>query len=319
MPGVTAGSSLLTGLARLARVLPAAADLPLATGAARVANLVRPGRRRAARANAAILYPHLDAGELDLIAERSTIAYLRFLIEYLRSVSLSTAELWERVRFRLDPAVERAIGEGRGIIACAAHLGNWEFGAVALGKLGLDVAVVAGPQYATAWRSQVRLAKRRNGIEIVHPAESPRRLLRRLERGGAICLLVDGDGFTRGREAGLCGHRVRLPAGPARLARAAGAILTGALCTSIAPFRFEVELTALGGTGEGPVRDLPTLHAAVAGWLESRLLDRPGEWCIFRPFFEPAFETAPTVQGAPLPRRQPLTPTAGLRSAPTIR
>jgi KDO2-lipid IV(A) lauroyltransferase len=316
MPGVTPGSALLTGLARVARVVPAGADLPLASGAARLANLLRPGRLAAARANAAVLYPQLDTRELDRHAESSTISYLRFLIEYVRSLGYSAAELGERASFRIDSGVRRAIEERRGVIVCAAHVGNWEFGAVALGKLGLDVAVVAGPQYAAAWRSRVRQAKRANGIHTVHPEESPRRLLRHLERGGAICLLVDGDGFARGRETRLFGRRVRLPEGPARLAATAGAVLAGALCTPVAPFRFQVELSALGGTGEGPVKDTGALHAAIATWLEDLLRERPGQWCIFRRFFE---ETVEESVAEASPTRAPVTRAAELGSAPVSR
>jgi KDO2-lipid IV(A) lauroyltransferase len=315
MPGVTAGSYLLTGLAWAARVLPPKADLPIAWAAARLTYLLRPARHRAARSNAAALFPHLGAEELDRLALQSSVSYARFLIEYVRSLGLDTHQLWERVEFRLDAAVEKSIAAGRGIIICAAHVGNWEVGAIALRKLGLEVVVVAGPQYAVSWQRGVHAAKNRNGIRIVDPSQSPRPLLRHLERGGAICLLADGDGYARGRPALIRDRPVRLPEGPSRLAARSGAVLAGALCQPVGPFRFEVELTALAGTGVAPVEDEALLHHGVATWMEGLLVEHPGNWCIFRPFFDPPEQAPGPAWERQAARRDTLPQPAELGSA----
>src|SRR5262249_4501680 len=168
---------------------------------------------------------------------------------------------------------------------CTAHVGNWEMGARALVRLGRPIQVIAEPQYAPHWRNAVLGSKRSSGIQILSPNTSPRPLIRSLQEGAVIGLLVDGAGYMHGRQSILAGHATTLPSGPARLAALSGAVLAGGTCFRTAPDRFVSELHALGGTEHGPVRDVDALHAAVAQWLEDLLLAHPGEWCIFRPFF----------------------------------
>jgi KDO2-lipid IV(A) lauroyltransferase len=278
-------SRSLALVSRLAAALPASWDDPLAAVAAAVSVLAVPRRRAHAAANAAALFPGADARSLARRAERS---YARFLLEYLRDVGRSTGDDAARNPWTIGPGIEEALAQGRGLVMCTAHVGNWEMGARALARLGRPITIVAEPQYAPSWRSAVHEAKRRGGMAVVAPDVPARALVRSLEQGGVIGLLVDGAGYAHGRVTRLAGHRVALPTGPARLAALSGAVLAGGTCFRTAPDRFQSELHALGGTERAPVEDVDALHAAVARWLEELLLAHPGEWCIFRPFFDDA-------------------------------
>jgi lauroyl/myristoyl acyltransferase len=276
-------SRSLALLSRLARALPASWDDPLAAMAAAVSALAMPGRQAGAVANAAALFPDADAGSLARRAQRS---YARFLLEYLREVGRGSRDDDARNPWKLGPGVEAALASGRGLVMCTAHVGNWEMGARALARLGRPITIVAEPQYASSWRPAVREAKRAAGMEVVAPDVPARALVRALEQGGVIGLLVDGQGYAHGRVTRLAGKDVSLPTGPARLAALSGAVLAAGTCLRTAPDRFQSELHALGGTERAPVRDAEALHAAVARWLEELLLAHPGEWCIFRRFFD---------------------------------
>jgi lauroyl/myristoyl acyltransferase len=124
--------------------------------------------------------------------------------------------------------------------------------------------------------------------------------VRFLGQGGVLGLLVDGAGYHVGDPARLAGRETRLPSGPAKLAALSGAVLAGGTCFRVAPDRFQSELHALAGTERAPVEDAAVLHAAVARWLEELLLAHPGEWCIFRRFFDegPADSPAPVWRAA---------------------
>ena len=280
-------------LARLlARALPGVADTAVARLVAIVADQLRPERERAARANLAALQPAWSAPELARAARSAHAAYARFLLDYLRHAGRSR-RLAGRVRFHEDARCGEALRRGRGWIVCTAHVGNWEVGAMALAERGLATMVVAGDQFAASWRSGVRDLKRRAGIEVVGPHQSSRRLLRHLQRGGVVCLLVDGDLFAGGWPAQVGGREVLLPSGPARLAAASGALLVGALCRREGD-GFRIELEALGETPQPVTAGAPVgtaarrLHDAVAAWLDRTLRRHAAEWCIFRPFFPPA-------------------------------
>lgn len=280
-----AGSLWLTGISRATRLLPPRADRPLATLAAYATTAFRPQRARWAQINAAVLFPKESERELRKLGYHACQSYARFILDYLRSLGRPVDELWKRVEIRLDPSVEGALQSGRGIICCAAHIGNWEIGAMGLGKLGVPVAVVAGPQYAEAWSEAIRRAKGDFGIQVIDPDDSPRPLMRILGQGGIVCLLIDGDGYRRGRVTRFANREVRLPSGPARLADRSAALLVGGTCFSDGTFRFRIGLQSLEENLTEETRGEETLHTAVAGWLEDSLKKHPGEWCIFRPFF----------------------------------
>ena len=271
----------LAVLSRLAAALPPSWDDTLARAAAALAP---PGRHAGARANNAALFPQSDPERLARSAHR---AYARFMIEYLREMGRGNPDDAARNPLTIGPGVREALGRGRGLVMCTAHVGNWEMGARALVRLERPILVVAEPQYARSWRESVRASKHSAGIEIVAPDVSPRTLIRRLGEGAVIGLLVDGAGYTQGREATLAHRQVTLPSGPARLAALSGAVLAGGTCFRTAPDRFTSELHALGGTEITPIHDADILHSAIARWLEDLLLAHPGEWCIFRPFFSP--------------------------------
>jgi KDO2-lipid IV(A) lauroyltransferase len=304
----------LPALARAARLSPPAADPALARIAAAVAARLHPERERAARANAARLFPDLPPRRHAALARRAAAAHVRTVLEYLRALGDPPGAPAARVHLAAPDTLIAALASGRGLVACTAHIGNWELGALALRRLGQPVTVVAEPQYLPAWRGGVRAAKESAGVRAVAPERSAPALLRALRRGETVGLLVDGAGFARGLPARLAGHAVPLPAGPARLAARTGAVLAAGLCTRTRGGGFAVAVEPLGGTERGAVADVAALHAAMAAWLERALLAHPGEWCVFRPFFaEGAGDPAGRSAGA---RDAAATPLADAAATP---
>jgi KDO2-lipid IV(A) lauroyltransferase len=257
----------------------------VAAAAAWAARRRHPERERAARDNAATLFPRLGAGAVQRLGRAAGVAYVRFLIEYLRHLGRDPEELGQRVLLAPEPRVVAALERGRGLVVCTAHVGNWELGALALARLGRPVTVVARPQFLPSWRARVREAKESAGIRVISPEGSIPVLAQALEKGGIVGLLVDGGGFSRGAPARIAGREVLLPVGPARLAALSGAVLAGGTCRRVGPDRFAAEMAPLAGTEHEPIADPGVLHAAVAAWLEGTLLEFPGGWCVFRPFF----------------------------------
>src|SRR5947207_2009890 len=62
------------------------------------------------------------------------------------------------------------------------------------------------------------------GFDVVEEGAS-RALLRRLRRGGVVCVLADRDVLGASLDVTLLGEPARLPSGPARLAALTGATL----------------------------------------------------------------------------------------------
>ena len=93
--------------------------------------------------------------------------------------------------------------------------------------------------------------------------------------------------------AAVAGRSVPLPRGPARLAARFGARLVAGRCRRdpADSARYLITLTPLDtpvGADPATALDEARLHARVAAWLEGVLVEGPGEWCLFRPFFPAA-------------------------------
>lgn len=254
---------------------------------------LNPARRRAVLEN---LGQIARAGHPDLAlpAERERCArsvfrsYHRHLVEFLAQRRL-TRDAWnEDFRFEGMELLYRAAAAGRGAVIAGSHLGNWELAGLALARFGFRVHVVTGTQWNGLLHGAVRGLKERSGIAVSTPEDGFRPLLASLRQGGLVVLLVDGDVYTRGRPAPFFGRAVPFPAGPALLARRAGAPLLHAHAARAGSgHRVVFDGADLPDPALPLERDLERLTARVAAAQERNIAAQVESWCIFRPFFEP--------------------------------
>ncbi|HYJ33907.1 MAG TPA: lysophospholipid acyltransferase family protein [Candidatus Binatia bacterium] len=213
-------------------------------------------------------------------------AYHRHLAEFLGQGRLSPSAWDARFRFEGTEHLYRAAAAGRGAVIAASHLGNWELGGLALARLGFRVHVVTGTQWNPLLHGAVRELKERSGIAVSTPEDGFTPLIATLRQGGLVVLLVDGDVYTRGLTARFFGRAVSFPAGPALLARRAGAPLLHAHAAREAGgHRVVFDGADLPDRAIPLGRDLERLTARVAAAQERNIAAHVGEWCIFRPFF----------------------------------
>ena len=174
---------------------------------------------------------------------------------------------------------------GRGVILVTVHVGNWEFSALYLGSLGYRLHVVAGVQMNRLLTGALRNIKERNGIAVVNPEHSYRKLFRALEANGIVALLVDGDIFLEGAEVKFFDKPTTLPTGVVRLARKTGASIVGACCRNLGRqdhfIRFE---RIIAGEEIAKLTDeqmLGKVYAAAERCIKSNYK----QWCIFKDFW----------------------------------
>jgi len=139
---------------------------------------------------------------------------------------------------------ENARAHGRGVLLLTPHLGNWEFGAPFLRERGVTLQVLtqAEPQGAL---TELRQASRaRWGIETLVIGENPFafvEVIRRLEAGATVALLVDRPLAASAVTVKLFGHRFAASIAPAELARATGcAILPACIPRGVNGYGVEV-------------------------------------------------------------------------------
>lgn len=223
--------------------------------------------------------------------------YQRFLIEFLGQSRAFGPGAGSPVRFAGAEALYEAMAAGRGAIVVAPHVGNWEWGALALARLGFQVHAVTGVQLGTALSPAVRALKESQGIAVHTPDDGFRPLVTALRRGGVVLLLTDGDVHARSVLVPFFGRAVPYPVGPALLARRSGAPIVHAHARRSATGAIVVSIDGVDAADrslplDGDVRRLTRRIAAVQ---EVTIARHVTQWCIFRPLFG-ADSSAPNVE-----------------------
>lgn len=230
----------------------------------------------------------LGPREREGIARSIFESYHRFLMEYFAQKTLDARALDERFRFRGMELLYRALGEGRGAVISAPHLGNWELAGLALARLGFLVHVVTGIQFGDRLTRTVRAIKERQRILVSTPRDGFTPLLRTLRHGGVVVLLTDGDVFGRSLTADFFGRPIPIPAGPALLTRRARAPLLHAHAERDRSGRHVISFD--GADRSDPSlrldADLRRITRRIAEAQERVIATHVGQWCIFRRVFD---------------------------------
>lgn len=229
----------------------------------------------------------------DDLIRRGVASYLRTWTEVLALPGwspdkvLTTVVAEEKGRRVLDDAAA-----GPGVVVALPHMGNWDLAGAWACLRGLPVSTVAerlaAPEYEAFTSFREGLGMR----VLAHddPA-APAELISDLGRGRIVCLVADRDLMGAGVPVDwptpVAPRPVRMPAGPALVARRAGAVLLGAAC------RYEgrqMRIDFSEPIETRPGRDgLIAMTQQLAGFFSMRVQRRPEDWHLMQPFFrEPA-------------------------------
>ena len=118
--------------------------------------------------------------------------------------------------------------EKRGILLVTPHLGNWEFGGPLLTRRGFSLQVITLAEPGSGFTELRQAARARWDIETLVIGEDPFafvEIIRRLEAGATVALLVDRPPPTSTVTVQLFGRPFTASIAAAELARASGCIL----------------------------------------------------------------------------------------------
>lgn len=124
--------------------------------------------------------------------------------------------------------LEAARSRGRGLLLLTPHLGNWEFGAPFLRQRGIELQVITQAEPQDSLTELRKASRARWGIETLVIGENPFafvEVIRRLEAGATVALLVDRPPPPAAVTVKLFGRRFPASIAPAELARASGCAL----------------------------------------------------------------------------------------------
>jgi KDO2-lipid IV(A) lauroyltransferase len=241
---------------------------------------------RIARDNIARAFPEKSADEHAAILREAWDNLGRTACEYPHLDSI-----WDygrappgegRVAFSAGTAAvfDRLRDDGKPALIFAAHLGNWELPALAARAHGLDAAVLyRTPNNRRIAKDIVALRHGTMGEMIPAGIAAPLRLVRALERGAHVGMLVD-QRFGRGPKVPFFGQQVSANPLLAELAARFDCPVHGTRCIRLPGNRFLLELTEeipLPRDAEGRV-DVAAATAAINAVIEGWIREHPGQW-----------------------------------------
>lgn len=206
------------------------------------------------------------------------------------AVRMSTAQLLERI----DSVTGRdtyfdARRGGRGAVIVTAHLGCFELGSVALAEHEQHVHVVFRRDvFARFDRLRSKLRERLGVIEA--PVDDGWGMWARLRDALARdeVVMIQGDRVMPGQKGvsvPFLGNRLLMPAGPFKLALAAGApiIPVFSLRTSVGRLRVVVEKPIAVSRDDGPLDSRHPALLRLASVMEKHVRAHPEQWLMVEP------------------------------------
>ena len=192
------------------------------TGA--VAYLAARGSRRLTLDNLTLAYGDEKSSRQIRQLGRSVFRELgRNVVDVARMPRVTAENVDDLVRADGLSYLESAYGEGRGVVAVSAHLGNFELMGTYLALKGYAVTVVAAPLYDARLDALLVRNRMRGGLNVVSRDRAATAVFRALKKGHVVGLLVDQDTRGTGITVPFFGWPARTPTGPAVLAYRSGA------------------------------------------------------------------------------------------------
>ncbi len=240
-------------------------------------------RRRVVRDNLALAFPEKSEEERRAIARATYRNLGRGAPELLLAPSLGRAELDRLFSYEGWERFEAARVRGRGVIACTAHLGNFELLAAAQNLRGVPITMITRRMGRLGVNEAWRRARARAGVEelVVRKGETLGAAVRALRRGRVLGYVIDQN---QPRHRAIFPTFFGVPAAtspaPAVLALRTGAAVIFVVAVGLADGRHRVVI-------EGPLevaqsgdreRDVMAFMQDLNDRLERMVRAHPDQW-----------------------------------------
>ena len=175
-------------LVRLLQALPSGAVDALARGVAACAFALGI-RRRVTLDNLAHAFPERSAEERRALARGAYANMARVVVDALRSLGASRAELLAEVQVDDFGPVDRALGAGKGLLVATAHLGSWEmFGAAMAQRVPLHAVV---RPLRGGVNARLVEARQRSGLRLIPERGALASMVGALRKNEVVAMLLD--------------------------------------------------------------------------------------------------------------------------------
>ena len=177
----------------------------------------RLSRTQRIRRNLRRALPGKSGPEIDELAREVWGSVGQLLAEYAHLEALCIDGAEDRVEVVLDWDIEAYRRAGKPVVFVTAHLANWELTAAMAVAMGVPLTVVYNPMRNPFIDRMLQRKRRAVGCNFVTKKAASRRLLRDLQNGTSVGLLVD-QRVREGEPVAFFGRDALTSISPARLA-----------------------------------------------------------------------------------------------------
>ena len=150
----------------------------------------RPHRRIADR-NLATAFPLRSARERRAITRAAFAHFGRALFEVLKFSTLTPDEMLARVDVDGEDHARLAYAQGKGVLFATGHFGSWEVQGVAHGLTFGPIGVLARPLDNPLLNTLLESIRQRTGNTVIYRQSAIRRVMRMLQAGQGVAVLID--------------------------------------------------------------------------------------------------------------------------------
>jgi KDO2-lipid IV(A) lauroyltransferase len=234
-------------------------------------------RRNLAEENIRRAFPELLRGEVRDLSKKVFRHFGAIGADLLWAANREPSAITGVVDIEGFEHAQAAKAAGHGFFFMTAHLGNWEFGAIATAARGLPVTVITRPLDNPRLEVRFRQFREQTGNRVLSKREAARELLRTLKQNGVIGILPDQhakppDAVT----VPFFGRRAATITAIVRLAERTGALLVPAAAYRMEDDRYRLVFGApVSMTGPGTIEEKTARMNQI---LEALIRRAPEQW-----------------------------------------
>jgi len=153
--------------------------------------------RRIAQRNLATAFPARPLAERQKIAREAFKHFGRLLFALLRFSTLTPEQMLARVDVDGEERTRQAYAQGRGVLFVTGHFGFWELQALVHAARVEPIAVLARALDNPRLNQLLEEIRTRTGNSVIYRRSTIRRVMRTLEAGKGVAVLIDQHIMSR--------------------------------------------------------------------------------------------------------------------------
>jgi len=237
--------------------------------------------------NVSIIFPNKTVLERNKIAKQTFVNFAKYLVDFFRFKKINKNFILKNVKVIGEENLQKALSEKKGVIAIAAHIGNWELGGVTLPFLGYNVAAIALEHKNKKINDFFVKQRKDKGVEVIGIGMSLRRCFHALKANKILAILGDIDFTGNGKKVLFFGKEAVLPKGPILLARKTGAPIVPSFLVrnnnDTFSLMFDEPITGIRTENDSEFEDC--MFKKIIPSLEKYIHNFPGQWSVFKNFW----------------------------------